>query len=355
MRLVALFALASCSSATTTTTPKTTVPAPTPVVPMCTGVECEAKLEPAARFEPPNPDEFRPPDAVGTPPETATCATVGEVVASTEVGNYAEPEVREPAVAKYTALCEAQKLDQEARTCVAQQGDKPSIAYCAPAMAPDVPMELFPTSECDAAIKAATARLATRPASDWEKKWWTPRAQTFLASCKKDRWTKLVGECVRAGSPQSCSYQAVRPLQVKLEAMLVAANVKEQQERDLFAKAYAEPKKYPRVKVPLVDARGCTAIMKAAKARIDKQGPTSWEAQWWTPRAKAYAQSCAKDRWTLEVGDCVKTQFPGNCYQFAPAPLQQKLIQLYQQALPAPPPPKQPRAPKAPKTPKRKR
>ncbi len=130
-----------------------------------------------------------------------------------------------------------------------------SSACCSPAMAPDVPMELFPTSECDAAIKAATARLATRPASDWEKKWWTPRAQTFLASCKKDRWTKLVGECVRAGSPQSCSYQAVRPLQVKLEAMLVAANVKEQQERDLFAKAYAEPKKYPQVKLALVDAR----------------------------------------------------------------------------------------------------
>lgn len=327
---------------------------------MCSGAECEAKLEKEQRFEPPNPDEFRPPDEVGTPAETATCATVGQVVASIEVGNYAEPEERAPAVAKHTSTCEALKLDQATRTCIAEQGDKNSIAYCAPEMLPDTKVEILAAAECDAVIKAASDRLANRPAFDWEKKWWSPRAAGYLASCKKDRWTKTLGECVKNGQAQYCSYQTVRPLQVRIDAMLVEANKKEQEQRELWAKAYAEPKKYPQVKVEIVTTRGCADIMKAVNTRVEKQGPQSWEKTWWTPRAKQYDASCKKDRWTVEVGDCVKTQHPSNCYQYAPPALQQKLIQLYQTALPAPPPPKplkptkptKPAKPKQPKQPK---
>ena len=319
---------------------------------MCAGTECEAKLETEPRFEPPNPDEVRPPDAIGTPAESADCATVGEVVASTEVGNYAEPEVRGPAVSKYTAACAALKLEQATRTCIAEQGDKLSIAYCSPEMVPDTKLEIVAAAECTALIKAASDRLASRPAFDWERKWWGPRADAYLASCKKDRWTRQLADCVKSSQAQYCSYQAVRPLQVKLDAMLVEANRKEQEQRELWAKAYAEPKKYPQVKVAIVSAAGCAEIMKAVNVRAEKQGPQSWEKTWWTPRAKLYLASCKKDRWTVEVGDCVKTQHPSNCYQYAPPALQQKLIQLYQQALPAPPPPKQPRRPRPPKTPK---
>ncbi len=319
--------------------------APEPITPMCSGDECSAPLEKEPRFEPPNPDEFRPDEVVATPAESADCATVGEVVASTEVGNYAEPEARAPVVAKYTASCDALRLDQATRTCIAEQADKASIAYCSPEMVPDTTVEIVSATECDAVIKAANDRLAARPAFDWEKKWWSPRASSYLASCKKDRWTKQLGDCVRNGQAQYCSYQAVRPLQTKIDAMLVEANKKEAERQQVWAQAYAEPKKFPKVKVDIVSARACAGIMKAVKERIDKQGPQSWEKTWWTPRAKAYEASCKKDRWTLEVGDCVKTQYPGNCYQYAPPPLQQKLIALYQQALPAAPPPR-PKKPK---------
>lgn len=342
-------ALAGCSSAASTT-PRATVGAPPPPVePMCSGVECEAKLETEPRFEPPNPEEWRPPDAEVTPPEQATCAMVGEVVASIEVGNYADPEERAPVVAKHAAICDALKLDQATRTCIAEQGDKMSIAYCSPEMVPDTKIEIVAAADCTAAIDAANARLASRPAYDWEKKWWSPRAAAFLASCKKDRWTKQLGDCVKNGQAQYCSqYQGVRPLQVKLDAMLQETNKKEQERQQLWAQAYLEPKKYPHVKVELVKPRACAEIIKAANARIEKQGGQSWEKTWWTPRAKAYATSCRKDRWTIEVGDCVKMQYAANCYQYAPPALQQKLFKLHQQALPGAPtkPPKKPTKPK---------
>jgi hypothetical protein len=351
MRWLALVALVGCSSASSTK-PTTTVAAPPPPTPMCTGDECSAPLEKEPRFEPPNPDEFRPPDEPGTLAETADCKVVGEVLASTEVGNYAEPEERAPVVAKHTATCESLKLDQATRTCIAEQGDKMSIAYCAPEIVPDTKLEIVAATECDAIVKSANDRLATRAAYDWEKKWWTPRANAFLASCKKDRWTKQIGDCVKNGQAQYCAqYQAVRPLQTKLDAMLVEANKQENERISLWHKAYAEPKKYPQVKLDIVKAGACADIMKAVNVRIEKQGPSSWEKTWWTPRAKAYLASCKKDRWTAEVADCVKTMYPGNCYQYAPQGLQQKMIQLYQQALPTLPPPHRKRQPVAPKQP----
>lgn len=351
MRWMAVAVLVGCST-TATTTPTKTASAPPPVEPMCKGTECEAPLEKEPRYEPPNPDEFRPPEEVATPAESATCKTVGEVMASTEVGNYAEREEREPVVAKHTAACEALKLDQATRTCIAQQGDKASIAYCSPEMVPDLKIEIMVAADCDAMIKGANERMAKRGPLDYEKKWWSPRAEAYLASCKKDRWTKQLGECVKNGQAQYCSYQAVQPLQLVINALLVETNKKEQEQRELWAKAYAEPKKYPQVKLDLVSGRGCAEIMKAVAARIEKQGPQSWEKTWWTPRAKAYAASCRKDRWTAEVGECIKIQHPSGCYGYAPQPLQQKLIQLYQQTLPAPPPPKRPKRPKQPKAPK---
>jgi hypothetical protein len=307
---------------------------------MCTGDECSAPLEKEPRFEPPNPDEFRP-DEVGTPADAATCTTVGEVLASMEVGNYAEPEERAPVVAKHSAICDALKLDQATRSCIAEQGDKMSIAYCSPEMVPDTKLEIVAADECTALIKAASDRLAGRPAYDWEKKWWSPRSDAFLASCKKDRWTKQLGDCVKNGQAQYCSqYQAVRPLQTKLDAMLVEANTKEQEQRQLWVKAYEEPKKYPQIKIAIVGGAACADIIKAVNTRIEKQGAQSWEKTWWTPRAKQYLASCKKDRWTVEVGDCVKVQHPTNCYQYAPPSLQRKMIHLQQQVTPAPPPPK---------------
>jgi hypothetical protein len=326
------------------------VAAPPAVTPMCSGPECDAKLEVAPRFEPPGPEDDRPPDVAATPSETADCALVGSVVASTEVGNYAEPSERAPVIAKYTAACEAQKLDQPTRTCIAEQGDKASIAYCAPTIVPDTKIEIIAATECDAIIKGTNEQMSKRIAFDYERKWWEPRAEAYLASCKKDRWTRPFADCVKLSQPQYCTYQAVRPLQTVLNAMLVETNKKEQEQRDLWNKAYAEPKKYPKVKLSLVNGRGCADIIKAVDARIVKQGPQSWERTWWQPRVKTYAASCRKDRWTVEVGECIRIQHPSNCYQYAPPALQQKLIALYQAALPAPPPlkktPKQPKAPK---------
>lgn len=319
---------------------------------MCSGDECSAPLEKEVRYEAPGVGEDRPPEIEQTPAESATCATVGQVLASIEVGNYAEPGEREPVVEKHTQACEQLKLDQATRTCVAQQSDKMSIAYCAPALVPDVAMEIVPASECDAVIKRANDRMAKQPSFAYERKWWDPRASGYAASCKKDRWTKQFATCIEQSQAQYCSYSAVMPLQVAINAMLTEAAKKEQEQRELWAKAYAEPKKYPQVKLALVRPGECKAIIKAVDDRIMKNGAGNWEQTWWKPRAKLYAASCRKDRWTQEVGDCVRTQYPANCYAYAPQPLQQKMIALYQQALPAPPPPKPPVTPKKPRAPK---
>jgi hypothetical protein len=351
MRSLVLVALVGCSGAASTT-PKPTEPAPTPVTPVCSGSDCEAKLEKDVRYEPPGPGPAtdQPEIVDATPPESATCATVGQVMASIDVGNYAEPGERAPAVAKHTQECEKLQLDQAARTCVAQQMDKLSIAYCAPKLVPDVSLEIVEPSQCDALMKTANDRIAKKPAFDYERKWWEPRASGYAASCKKDRWTKQLADCIAQSQAQYCSYAAVMPLQTAINGMLIEAQKKEQEQRELWAKAYAEPKKYPQVKLALVRPGDCKALMKAASDRIAKNGAGNWEQTWWTPRAKAYDASCRTDRWTQEVGDCVKTQYPGNCYAYAPAPLQQKMIALYQQALPAPPPPKRgkPLTPKRP-------
>ncbi len=303
-----------------------------PPEPACIGDECSAPLEKVPRYEQPGPDEG-PPHVMGTPAELASCAIVGEALASAELGNYADPEDRAPIAAKHAATCKALRLDQATRTCIAQQqGDKISIAYCSPEMVPDTKLHFVAPAECAALIKAASDRFAGRASYDWEKKWWTARADLFLASCKRDRWTAQVGECVKNGQAQYCSqYQEVRPLQVKLTAMHSEANRREQERRELWSRAYDAPAKYPQVKIELVKASACPDIIAAVTTRVEKLGPQSWEKTWWTPRAKAYLASCKKDRWTVEVGDCMKTLPPNTCYQYAPPTLQQKLVKLYQQ------------------------
>lgn len=79
-------------------------------------------------------------------------------------------------------------------------------------------------------------------------------------------WTKTLGDCVKNGQAQYCSYQTVRPLQRnRRDARRGEQRSKELGE--LWGKAYAEPKKYPQVKVrECVSARGCADIMKAVDA-----------------------------------------------------------------------------------------
>ncbi len=80
-------------------------------------------------------------EKVADPPPTNTgdCLLVGEIFAALELGNYAEPENRDPVVAKYKTACERAGVTKEQGECVvAHKTDKASAAACVPKMAIDV-------------------------------------------------------------------------------------------------------------------------------------------------------------------------------------------------------------------------
>jgi hypothetical protein len=69
---------------------------------------------------------------------TGDCDAVAEDMASYELGNYAEPDQRAPAVEKYRAMCRDVKVTKEQSACLAKATNKLAAARCAPAMFPDI-------------------------------------------------------------------------------------------------------------------------------------------------------------------------------------------------------------------------
>ncbi len=67
-------------------------------------------------------------------PPPADCVKVAEGLASYDLGNYAEPEERAPAVAAYKASCEKAYVTKEQGECFEKAADKTAAMMCAPFM-----------------------------------------------------------------------------------------------------------------------------------------------------------------------------------------------------------------------------
>lgn len=304
--------------------------APPPVIePPCKGDACSAPVEKEARYELPDNDA-QPTQVNPTASDTASCATVGVVAASAELGNYADREALAPAITSHTQRCEQLGLAIAARTCAAQQKDLRSIEYCAPGMAPDQALTVVTPTACVALFKDIDKRLAGRPFFDYEVAWWTPRSSAFLTSCKSDRWTQSLADCVKIQRADYCVTHGPGPLLVTLQALIGKENQRLAEEAVLRDKAYAEPTKYPKVKIAVVKPGACAQLVRSVTKRYTTTPqPNLWERDWWVPRAKNYEASCKKDRWTVELGACIRLQHAGNCHQYAPAMLREKLYAVY--------------------------
>jgi hypothetical protein len=185
---------------------------------------CAAPIEPAPRFELPDSDHPPPPEPSRAPAEIvqASCADVGISVASIELGNYADPAARAPTVAKYRARCAAVKLDHDERQCVFEATDKATVTYCAPRMMPGDPVPIVDAKDCTA-ITAQLGDPINGPQPVPPQ--WARQVAAVRASCEKDRWTALFGECVRqvqvAGYVLAyCSQAAPAPLRRRIEDRL---------------------------------------------------------------------------------------------------------------------------------------
>src|SRR5687767_15742223 len=71
-------------------------------------------------------------------PPPADCTNVADTLASIDLGNYAEPEERQPVVAKYKAACDKAYVSKEQGECIDKVKDKWSAAQCAPNMFPEI-------------------------------------------------------------------------------------------------------------------------------------------------------------------------------------------------------------------------
>jgi hypothetical protein len=92
-----------------------------------TDTGCEAPIEPAPKFVPPSD-----PDEVVAARGPATCASVAHVLASTEIGNYADDELLRVKAGKWEQRCAQQRLTLAELDCLGTAGDRAAIATCVP-------------------------------------------------------------------------------------------------------------------------------------------------------------------------------------------------------------------------------
>src|SRR4051812_48873231 len=85
---------------------------------------CEAPLEPTMRYMPPSEVE------VVTEPPATSCATIAHVLASLEVGNYAEEDAMRAAAGRWEQSCVKQHVTIAELACLDDARDKHTIAYC---------------------------------------------------------------------------------------------------------------------------------------------------------------------------------------------------------------------------------
>jgi hypothetical protein len=164
-------------------------------------------------------------------PPPADCREVAEQLASIELGNYAEPEVRAPVAARYKAACETALVSREEAQCLDKARDRWSAGRCVPRMFPEMALATTATGDCAAIvarIRTATAKQAAY-LSDPKMKGWFDRTMAIMQeSCEQDRWPDSLKSCMLAGdgssaTTQACNQQMPPALQRRLQERLTKA------------------------------------------------------------------------------------------------------------------------------------
>jgi hypothetical protein len=162
-------------------------------------------------------------------PLPADCAPVAEILASSELGNYAEPEQRAPVIAKQRAACEAAHVTKDEGACLEKARDRWSQAACVPRLFPDV--QRGTSGECTAIMLKVRALIAPQIAqvgSDAERMI-DKMMPVFQRSCEQDGWPDGVKHCILdtpsgdLAAMQRCSTMMPKSLQDRLQQQMAAA------------------------------------------------------------------------------------------------------------------------------------
>jgi hypothetical protein len=165
-------------------------------------------------------------------PPPADCKLTADILASIDLGNYAEPEAREPVVAKYKAECERLMISKDEGKCLEKAGDRWSAAQCAPRLFPQLAGN-GGAGDCDKIaqkIKATIEKQANYVNNPQMKKWFETTIDVVKQSCVEDKWPDDLKKCVLAVDAsqnpmamQGCTKQTPPDLQQKLQARMTKA------------------------------------------------------------------------------------------------------------------------------------
>jgi hypothetical protein len=173
-------------------------------------------------------------------PPPADCQQVADILASFELGNYAEVEVREPVVARYKASCEKVYVSKEQGECFAKATDKAAAELCAPAMFATQKVEVEAGSGSDVKIGGGgdCTTIAEKIRGQMGKQMGNadPQTQQMFAkvitivreSCEQDGWPPAFKSCVISAGDNTdamnkCSKDMPPALQQKMTERMAKA------------------------------------------------------------------------------------------------------------------------------------
>lgn len=174
-------------------------------------------------------------------PPPADCQQVADILASFDLGNYAEPEAREPVVAKYKAACEKAYVSKEQGECFVKAAGKEAAELCAPAMfaTQKVEVEVGSGAKVPGAGGAGDcATIADKIRAQMGKQMSNsdPQTQQMFAkvitivreSCEQDNWPPAFKSCVIAAGESTdamnkCSTSMPPELQQKMTERMTKA------------------------------------------------------------------------------------------------------------------------------------
>jgi hypothetical protein len=133
-------------------------------------------------------------------PPPADCQLVADELASFDLGNYAEPEEREPVVAKYKQQCDKLYVSKEEGACLDKAHDRWGAAQCASRMFPELAGD--DCTQIGDKTRASVARQY-RNAGDAYKNYIESMATAAKQICTEEKWSADLTKCVLSAEPNS--------------------------------------------------------------------------------------------------------------------------------------------------------
>jgi hypothetical protein len=165
-------------------------------------------------------------------PPSADCQLVGDELASFDLGNYAEPEEREPVVAKYKAQCEKLYVSKDEGACLEKTHDRWAAAQCASRLFPELA-----NNDCLQVGEKTRASVARqyRNAGDAYKIYIDSMAKAAEQICVEEKWSADLTKCVLGAQPnvnvfsyntcqQELGQDNLQKLQARYQQLLAARN-----------------------------------------------------------------------------------------------------------------------------------